>query len=233
MRQRILDQHHFTAVEGLPDLGIAVQVHREVAEHGILRGRGHRRPASTRLAEDDRAARDAKAGGHLAHQDLKQIARRQIGGHFLKQLYQGGLGPRFGPGLVEHPAGPQVGADPGQQLAHPHRLGDHIGGTEPEGLDRGVLRARAGDRENGQIGMVRIAAERLQRRPARRTGEGEVHHQQIHRPGGEVFLQRDRAGKAGRVVAVLGEQPAEGPGEGLVAVHDQQVRRVGGAHTTR
>ena len=118
---------------------------------------------------------------------------------------------------------PEVGLDPGQQLAHPERLGDEVGRAEAERADGGLLGRHRGDHQDRQVLEARIGLDPLQELQPVHLGHHDVEQQQIERLRLEMLEQVLAAGDGEHVVAVLLEDPGEGAGERLIVVGDEDL----------
>ena len=165
--------------ERLLDLGIPAEVHRQVVQHRVLERGHHRSVVVVRTGDDDRAAGDVEPLGHPPHQDLVDLLRLEGGGDLLEDLHHLRPRARLRPGLVQLAADAQVRLDPGQQLAHPERLGDEVGRAEAEGADGGFLGRHRGDHEDRQVLEPRIGLDPLQELQAVHLGHHDVEQQQV------------------------------------------------------
>ncbi len=125
--------------------------------------------------------------------------------------------------LVELAAHPEVGLYPGQQLSHPERLGDEVGGAEAERANRGLFGRHGGDHENRQILETGIGLDPLQQLEAVHLGHHDVEQKQIELFRGQVLEEVLAARGGEHVVAVFLEDPGQGSGERLIVVRHEDL----------
>ena len=221
--QDVAHQDHLAGGERVLDLGIPPEVHRQVVEHRVLERRHHRSVIVVRPRDDDGAAGDVEPLGHPAHQDLVDLLRLEGGGHLLEDLHHLRPGPRLGPGLVQLAAGAEVRLHPGQQLAHPERLGDEVGGAEAEGADGGFLGRHGGDHQDRQVLEPGVGLDPLEELEPVHLRHHDVEQEEVELLGAQMVEQVLAAGDGEHLVAVLLQDPGQGPGERLVVVGDEDL----------
>ena len=221
--QDVAHQHHLAGGEGVLDLGIAAEIHGEVVQHRVLVRRHYRSVIVVRARDDDRAAGDAEALRHPAHEDLIDLLRLERGRDLLHDVHHLGAGARLGPGLVELAAHPEMRLHPRQQLPHPERLGDEVRGPEAEGSDRRLLGRHGGDHEDRQVLEPGIGLDPLEQLEPVHLRHHDVEQQEVELLRVQVVEEVLAPGHGEHLVAVFLEDPGQGAGERLVVVGDEDL----------
>ncbi len=216
--RRIAHEDDVARRESALDLGIPLQVDREIAQHRILERRDDRSGVFLGAGDDDRAARDVEAPGDAPDEDLIDLLGFERRGHLLQDVHHLRARAGLGACLVELPPHPEVRLDPGEQLANPERLGNEVGGTEAERADRGLLGWHRGDHQHRQVLEARIGLDALEQLEAVHSRHHDVEQQEVERLRLQMLEQVLAAGDREHLVAVLLEDPGERAGQRLVVV---------------
>ena len=129
MLVHVLDDHRALGANRLLDLGVALQVHPQVADSRVL---VHRHDAAAFVAgsrEHEGAVRQPEHPPHPSHENLENLVGAKRRRHFLEDVEQHVAGAEGVPSLVQLAPQAEARVDAGAQLAEVHRAREGVLGT--------------------------------------------------------------------------------------------------------
>jgi len=127
-------------------------------------------------------------------------------------------------GLGEGPAHADVRVDAREELAHPERLGDEVGGAESQRAHRRFLGRHGRHHQHRQIAVALILFEALEQLQAVDLWHHDVEQQQRGLDLFEFGEQPVASGADRDLVPIFLQDPGQGLYQGSVVVGDQHAR---------